>query len=101
MPNYNKGGITEAPGQVTEPGSASKGYVTDTDGKIYPKERKTSVQDYLSGEGSLGFERNQGVTRDSDEIANQEILNMGQHKLQKLKEGMSGSHAIGSGDLNK
>lgn len=101
MPNYNKGGITEAPGQVTEPGSASKGYTTDIDGKIYPDERKTSVQDYMSMEGSMGFERNQGVTRDSDEISNPEILNMGQHKLQKLREGECGSHAIGSGNLNK
>lgn len=98
MANYGKGG--EAPGQVTEPGSASKGYTTDTDGKIYPEERKTSIQDYLGGQGSLGFDRNQGVTRDSGEISNPEILNMGQHKLQALKEGECGSRAIGGPNNN-
>lgn len=99
MPNY-KGGITEAPEQITHPNEASKGYVTETDGKIYPKERKTSVQDYLGGEGSMGFERNQGATRDSDEIANPIILNMGQGKMQRLKEGSCGSRSIGGPDNN-
>lgn len=94
MPNYDKGGITEAPGQVNDPGSASKGYLTEEDGRIYPKERKTSAQDYLSGEGSMGFERNQGVVRDSLELSSPMILNMGQNKLQKLKEGQCGSRSI-------
>lgn len=94
MPSYNKGGITEAPAQFTDPAKASKGYLTQNDGKIYPNERTTSVQDYMSGEGSMGFERNQGVSRDSNELSNPMILNMGQSKLQKLKEGECGSRSI-------
>lgn len=92
MANY--GGKSEAPGQVTEPGSASKNYDTSEDGRIYPEERKTTIQKYMSEEGSMGFDRNQGVTRDSGEIADPVILDMGQKKFQSLKEGSLGSHAI-------
>lgn len=92
MANYGGKSIEATPEQVTFPNDASKGYKTIETGKIYPEERKTTVQDYVGGEGSMGFNRNQGVTRDSNEFANPIILDMGQSKLQKLKE--NGSAAI-------
>ena len=93
MPNYTKGKTGEVPEQVAHPGEASEGYETSKDGVIYPKQRGNTVQDYNAGEGSMGFDRNQGVTRDqnSSEVI---VIDMGQNKLQKLDQNNLGSRAI-------
>ena len=92
MPNYNKGGMSDAPGQVNSPDSASKPFITDKDGVVYPRELKRTANEYLDSEGSNSFERNQGVVRDGWGAPDVELGTMGQSKLQRLKAG--GSHAI-------
>ena len=83
MANY--GGKSEAPHQVTEPGSASKGYDTSEPGKIYPETRSGTAQEFLEGEGSMGFERNQQCKRDEYLMGDGWTGTMGQHKFQKMK----------------
>ena len=88
MSNY--GGKTEAPGQVTSPSDASKGYSTAKTGKIYPEEKSQGVREYIDNEGSQGFMRNQGAVRDQLSAPTAEVMAMGQHK--RLKD--TGSHGI-------
>lgn len=93
MANY-KGGTSEAPEQYTHPSEASKGYMTNKDGVAYPEELSRKAKDYLDGEGSMGFERNQGVKRDGWKSEVDVNLGMGQSKLQKLSAANGGSHSI-------
>lgn len=92
MPNY--GGKSDAPEQYTDPSSASKGYRTDQDGKIYPVENKRKAREYMGGEGSMGFDRNQGATREGYVPPEAEGGTLGQNKLQRIKSTSAGSSAI-------
>lgn len=82
------------PNQVTSPSDASKGYMTNKDGMVYPKENKRKVTEYISGEGSMGFDRNQGVVRDTWGDPEIQLGTMGQSKIARLKAEMGGSHSI-------
>lgn len=84
--------MSEAPKQVTEPGSASKGYSTSGDGKIYPEENTRAITEYAKKEGSISFEHNQGVVREGFKPPKAEYNDMGQDKLPTLKA--TGSFAI-------
>lgn len=86
--------MSENPGQVTSPSDASKGYMTNKDGIVYPKENKRAATEYISGEGSMGFERNQAVVREAFKAPEAEGGTMGQHKLQRIKAETGGSHSI-------
>lgn len=94
MPNYTNGKSQDVPNQVTNPSDASKGYRTDVDGKVYPEQIDREAAAYLEGEGSMGYDRDQGVKRDNwgNEVDDMGML--GQHKLQRLKSTQAGSHAI-------
>lgn len=85
-------GMSDTPKQVTFPGDASKPFVTDKDGVVYPDEISRPASEFLAGEGSMGFERNQQVKRDTWKAPEAQGGTMGQKKLQKIKT--AGSHAI-------
>jgi hypothetical protein len=90
MSKYESGG--DVPEQVTHPGSASKGYSTKEDGKIYPNENERTVKAYCVVQGSISFEHNQGAIREGFHPSEPEYKDMGQEHLQKLKA--TGSYAI-------
>ncbi len=79
MPNYGKV-ASEAPGLVQDSSEHSKATPTD---RIYPNEVKRSADEYIDGEGSMGFERNQGAKRDSMTPPEAQVGMMGQHKTIK------------------
>lgn len=80
------------PGQVTFPGEASSGFITDKPGVIYPREIARTAAEFIDGEGAMGFERNQGVKRDGFKATEAQGGTMGQTHNSKLKSG--GSHNI-------
>lgn len=84
--------MSDNPMQVTDPKSASKQFTTDRNGVIYPKENTRVTNEFLSGQGSMGFDRNQGVEREGFNPPEVQGGTMGQHNLQKHKT--TGSHAI-------
>lgn len=80
------------PEQYTDPANASKGYSTQSDGKVFPTENSRKLADYIAGQGSRSFEENQGVVREGFKPSEAEYGDMGQSHLQKLKA--TGSFAI-------
>lgn len=94
MAGYKDGAPNEHPSLQQGNTEQSKEFKTDKDGVVYPSEIARTTHAYLKEEGSMGFERNQAVKRESFEPTETELGTMGQHKLQRVKSTMAGSHAI-------